>query len=229
MTVYDLVARLVLAVAFGQALVPKVRDIARFERAVANYQLVPHRIVPPVARLIVVIECVAFVSLAMGVELDAGALIASVLLLGFAAAISINLLRGRHFDCGCAGRTSEQISWPIESWRVGPEDRLRPLPIPRSGDVRHASSSRRCSRTTRRRTGLAPAVRPEQYWDVEIPGHVAYLRQLETCCPSWSRRAGPATLTLTTGAGSCAAQRRVSEDTRAPSVRRRASRRRCGA
>jgi hypothetical protein len=71
-------------------------------------------------------------------------------------------------------------------------------------------------------------VGPEQYLDVETPGHRAYLRRSETGCPSWSRRAGSATLVLTTRAGSYAAQRRANEEMRGPSARRRASRRPCG-
>ena len=60
------------------------------------------------------------------------------------------------------------------------------------------------------------------------PVHRAYLRRSETGCPSWSRRAGPATLALTTRAGAHAAQRRANEEMRGPSACRRASRRPCG-
>lgn len=113
MSIYDLAARLVISVAFCQAVVPKMRDAGRFERALANYQLMARPLVPLVARLVIVAECAAFVSLAFGIELAAGALVASVLLGAFAVAIVINLLRGRQFDCGCAGSSSKSISWPL--------------------------------------------------------------------------------------------------------------------
>lgn len=113
MSVYNLVARFVLAVAFGHAVIPKIRDVGRFQRAMANYQLLPRRLAPLGARLVIIAECLAFVSLAIGVELAPGALVASALLVGFAVAMSINLLRGRKFDCGCAGSASKPIGWPI--------------------------------------------------------------------------------------------------------------------
>ena len=54
---------------------------------------------------------IAAVSLLLGVEEAAGALAAAGLLGAFTAAIGINLVRGRTFECGCAGASPSHISW----------------------------------------------------------------------------------------------------------------------
>lgn len=85
---------------FLTASAAKLRSRRMFPGVVANYRLLPDRMVGPVAMAL------PFVELAVGSGLLAGfrsaAVPAIVLLLAFAAAMAINIGRGRaHIDCGC--------------------------------------------------------------------------------------------------------------------------------
>ena len=81
---------------------------------VANYRLLPEALVVPVAAALPVVE------LAIGLALIAGgqrfAVLPAILLLWvFAAAMAVNIRRGRsHIDCGC-GRSQlrQTLSWPL--------------------------------------------------------------------------------------------------------------------
>jgi len=107
---------------------------------IANYRLLPESLVAPAARALPIVE------LTIGLALLAGAprlaiLPAAVLLLGFAAAMAINLRRGRSYiDCGC-GRSQlrQTLSWPLV-WRnvvlaVIISPRLFPAPVASNLDV----------------------------------------------------------------------------------------------
>jgi hypothetical protein len=89
----------------------KVTDLADFRSAVTNYRLLPTRLVPAVALTLPFAELAAAVLLALGILPGIIAGLLAVLLLSFAAAIAINLARGRSFDCGCAGSAPRTISW----------------------------------------------------------------------------------------------------------------------
>jgi hypothetical protein len=88
---------------FGGALAAKLRDVPRFIAAIERYRLLPTNSVAPVAATLLAAEAAATLSLATGQSQAIGAAIAIGLLLLFAAAIAINLLRGvRDIDCGCS-------------------------------------------------------------------------------------------------------------------------------
>ena len=71
---------------------------------VANYRLLPDRTVSLVAGLLPIVECIIGVALLLGIGALPG-LAGGGLLLVFAAAMAINLMRGRNdIHCGC-GRT----------------------------------------------------------------------------------------------------------------------------
>lgn len=78
----------------------KLRSRRVFPGVVANYRLLPEALVAPVAFALPLVECVAGLCLVAGIGLFAAPAIA--LLLAFAAAMAINIARGRaHIDCGC--------------------------------------------------------------------------------------------------------------------------------
>lgn len=74
-----------------------------FESVLAAYELLPRWAVRPAARLLPIAELALGVGLLAGVW-SAGLMLASLTLLAaFAAAITVNLLRGRrHISCGCS-------------------------------------------------------------------------------------------------------------------------------
>ena len=70
---------------FGLAGLAKLANLDAFTRAVANYRLLPAAGALPLA----------------GVATRLVALALAALLLAFAAAVAVNLRRGRRIDCGC--------------------------------------------------------------------------------------------------------------------------------
>ena len=89
-----------LAAIFAVALRHKIVAWPRFKASFAAYRIVPEALVSMVAGLLVVAESVTLVALLWLQPL--GLLLAGGLLAIYAAAIGINIGRGRrHIDCGC--------------------------------------------------------------------------------------------------------------------------------
>ena len=114
-----LAARCLLVCVFLRAGFAKVTDLADFRSAVTNYRLLPAYLVPAVALTLPFAELAAAVLLALGILPDITAGLLALLLLSFAAAIAINLARGRSFDCGCAGSAPRTISWAHVASNIG--------------------------------------------------------------------------------------------------------------
>ncbi|WP_421846837.1 MauE/DoxX family redox-associated membrane protein [Novosphingobium sp.] len=101
-----------VALVFFQAAIPKFQHRDLLAGVVANYRLLPAGLVGPVARMLPLAEMGAAVSLLL-IHHGLGAAPAFALLLVFAAAMAINLMRGRsQIDCGC-GRSQlrQPLSW----------------------------------------------------------------------------------------------------------------------
>jgi len=103
--------RFLLAFVFVSAAIPKLLDHDGFVRVVAAYRILPRRRVVSAAAIIPRVELGIGGALLLGVAARAAAAVATLLLLVFAAAIAINLRRGRNIECGCLGSVSEPISW----------------------------------------------------------------------------------------------------------------------
>src|ERR1700733_8085926 len=95
--------RLVIAGVFIRAGIVKLVRPGRFRRAVANYDIVPAALVGVTAGSVPVVEAAAGLLLLLGVLPGVVAAILAALLVCFAAVITVNLARGRVFDCGCGG------------------------------------------------------------------------------------------------------------------------------
>jgi hypothetical protein len=115
--VIDYTVRLALALLFLAALVHKLRGARAFQQTVAAYRIVPAVLVPGAAVAVVAVEVLVLVLLGDGDRNRMGLTTAGCLLLAYAAAIAVNLLRGRdRIDCGCVGSAGrEGLSW----WLVG--------------------------------------------------------------------------------------------------------------
>jgi uncharacterized membrane protein YphA (DoxX/SURF4 family) len=106
--------RLFLGATFLLASVPKVVAAHEFRRALGNYGLLPIRLVGPVAIWLPRAELIVGLGLLAGVWTPLFAMCASVALLVFAGAVSVNLARGRVIDCGCYGAVSRgEIGWGL--------------------------------------------------------------------------------------------------------------------
>lgn len=110
-----LAGALVLAVVFGTAGPPKLAARDAFAGVVANYRLLPEALVMPAALALPCLEILVAAGLLVPAARSTAAVAACLLLLLFAGAMAINLLRGRSgIDCGCAmGRLRERIGWPL--------------------------------------------------------------------------------------------------------------------
>ena len=94
--------------------IDKLRHRALLPGVIANYRLLPAALVPPAAWLLPIVELLVAVALLTGSRLLAPA-VAILLLLVFAAAMAINILRGRrNIDCGCGHAGLRQtLGWPM--------------------------------------------------------------------------------------------------------------------
>lgn len=111
--VFDMLARVAFATLFAAAAVHKLRAPQTFAASLADYRVLPLGAVRPAAIAIPLIELAA----AMGCLTSPKSLVgAAALLLVYAAAIAVNLIRGRgHIDCGChwGSQGSQPIEWAL--------------------------------------------------------------------------------------------------------------------
>ena len=110
-----LTATLLLATIFASAAVGKLRAADQFAGVVENYALLPAPLLQPVVRLLPLVELAAAMGLLVSATRPYAALVLLALLLVFAAAMAINLRRGRFdIDCGChLGVLKQRISWAL--------------------------------------------------------------------------------------------------------------------
>jgi len=102
-----LVFRASLALLLASAAWHKLRDLLRFRTALAQYELLPAGFIAPAAVLAPALEAVLAAMIASSVGIAAAALASAALMLMYAAAIAVNLRRGRaDIDCGCLGPAS---------------------------------------------------------------------------------------------------------------------------
>jgi hypothetical protein len=107
--------RTLVALTFLTAAYGKVRHWAVFQGVIANYRLLPEVLVAPVAYLLPPVEALLGTALLLSVGSPWPEAAAGALLLLFAAAMGINIGRGRrHIDCGCFQSALKQsLSWKL--------------------------------------------------------------------------------------------------------------------
>lgn len=107
--------RICVGLVFVLAAVQKSRHWRIFSGVVANYRLLPNVLVNPVAMLLPPVEMAVGLVLLSAQFRPFGALAALALLGLFAAAMAINLTRGRsQIDCGCGHSILKQdLRWVL--------------------------------------------------------------------------------------------------------------------
>lgn len=117
-----LALRLFTAGLFVSAALPKLRRAEEFTGMLADYRLLPEPLIIPMARLLPLLELLAALALllpASQIGAIGSAMPSALLLLVFAAAMAVNLRRGRNtLQCGC-GTGSEQVISAAMVWRNG--------------------------------------------------------------------------------------------------------------
>jgi hypothetical protein len=107
-TIVGALALVMLAAAWHKLSEPEV-----FAASVSAYELLPRWLVVPVARLLPWAEAGLAVGVLLPITRPAALIGLIALLLAYAAAIGVNLLRGRRdIDCGCGG-ASQPLSWGL--------------------------------------------------------------------------------------------------------------------
>ncbi len=90
-----------LGITFIYASIHKIIDPAEFAKIIYGYGLFPHFAINMIAIILPFVELVTGLFLLFGIYPKAAATIIGVLLVTFILAVTINLLRGYEFDCGC--------------------------------------------------------------------------------------------------------------------------------
>jgi hypothetical protein len=112
-----LLAKASLTLLFGAAALHKLRHPGEFARVLMAYQLMTERSSTVIARLLPVLELAVAVGIWVTPTRVAASLLGAALLAIYAAAIGINLARGRNdIDCGCT--MSARGRDPIGSWML---------------------------------------------------------------------------------------------------------------
>lgn len=94
----------------------KLTSLAAFRATVREYRIVPARAVGGAATTIVGLEMALGLGLLVPMVRSTSLIVSAALLAVYAAAVGINLQRGRrHIDCGCTAPGREQ---PLSGWLV---------------------------------------------------------------------------------------------------------------
>lgn len=112
--IYIIASAVIVAVILASAATHKVRAPARFTQQLDDYQLLPQALLKLVARGLPLLEIGVAFALLVPASRPSAALLAAALLALYAAAIGINLWRGRaDIDCGCSGPDQAQPLRPV--------------------------------------------------------------------------------------------------------------------
>ena len=111
----QLAVALAFTLLFALSAIHKLRNQHEFTAILTNYRLLPLPLLRTGALLIPLLEIAASVALVFPATRADAALLVSLLLLAYGAAMAINLLRGNtQLDCGChMGDSIQTVSWAL--------------------------------------------------------------------------------------------------------------------
>ncbi len=95
--------RLILGALFIYSAVTKITDLDYFAKSLYNYRLLPEDSLNFFALIIPWLELIIGVLLIAGIYVRESALIGTVLMIVFIAAVAIAVARGLDIECGCFG------------------------------------------------------------------------------------------------------------------------------
>ena len=109
----ELAARWFLGATFVYASYSKILAPAVFAKIIYGYDLFPGVLINLIAIIIPFVELVAGLALIMGFYPRSTALVINAMLVTFIISLSINIIRGHEFDCGCfAINAGNQSTFP---------------------------------------------------------------------------------------------------------------------
>jgi len=98
---FEFSVRWILGITFIYASWHKITGPADFAKIIYGYQLVPDYLINLIAIFLPFVELFTGIALISGIYVRSSSLIILCMLFFFIVAISINLIRGHEFDCGC--------------------------------------------------------------------------------------------------------------------------------
>jgi hypothetical protein len=106
-----LFSRITLALVFALSCIGKVRNIAAFQDAIEDFQLLPPAWSKALSRIFPTMEfaCVLLIVIG-GYEIIIGFLLAALLLMIFSGALVMVLQRKKNVQCNCFGLTEQHVS-----------------------------------------------------------------------------------------------------------------------
>jgi hypothetical protein len=99
-----------LGAIFTSSSIPKLRHPRTFTLTVLEYQILPPGLAHTYSRLLPPLELLTGMLLLTGTAIRLAASLSATLLASFMVGVTVNLNRGRSFDCGCHGSSKRQIS-----------------------------------------------------------------------------------------------------------------------
>jgi uncharacterized membrane protein YphA (DoxX/SURF4 family) len=97
----ELALRWFLGITFIYTSYHKIAAPAHFAKIIYGYYLFPDVSINLIAIVLPFLELIAGMALILGIYPRSAAAMINLMLLGFIIALSINLVRGQQFDCGC--------------------------------------------------------------------------------------------------------------------------------
>lgn len=97
----EIAFRWILGITFIYASYYKIMSPADFAKIIYGYNLFPEVLINLIAVILPFVELISGLSLLLGIYPRSAALIINGLLLAFIFILTINIIRGHEFDCGC--------------------------------------------------------------------------------------------------------------------------------
>lgn len=97
----ELILRWAIGITFIYVSFHKIMNPARFAEVIYGYQLFPGGSINLIAILLPSLELFSGTALILGIYPRSAMLVVGAMLLAFIVALSVNLVRGLKFDCGC--------------------------------------------------------------------------------------------------------------------------------
>jgi len=105
--------RLILGGLFIYASIHKLAEPAEFAKIIYNYKLFPDFLIYPMAIIVPWLELTAGFFLVTGMYPRAAAVIISIMLCAFIIALTMNMVRGLDFNCGCFSSNGNESDGPL--------------------------------------------------------------------------------------------------------------------
>jgi putative oxidoreductase len=111
-SLFEFVVRWIVGAVFVMASLHKITDPAQFAKIIYGYGLFPGFSINLIAIVLPYFEFILGIALIIGFWPRSASMLLSVLLISFIIAVSINMIRGYEFDCGCFTFNENSVSYP---------------------------------------------------------------------------------------------------------------------